>query len=101
MMRACNTCGEEKPLTDFYKHPFGKDGRAPKCCECTKVAVKANRRARIQYYQAYERERARLPHRVAARTEYAKRVRPTHPEKNALKKAARKSWETLFVTEKL
>lgn len=70
-MRVCTTCGENKPLESFYKHPFGKDGRQSKCVECTKASVRANRAARIEYYRAFDRERAKLPNRVEARRIYA------------------------------
>lgn len=88
-MRACTACGEEKPLDAFYRHPFGKDGRQTKCAECTKVAVRANRAARLEYYQAYERERAKLPHRVEARKEYARANPRPRPEPDPVKRAAR------------
>lgn len=86
----CTACGVTKPLSAFYKHPFGRHGRQAKCSECTKSAVRANRAARIEYYRAYDRERAKLPHRVNARKEYAK----THdsgprPETDPVKKQAR------------
>lgn len=88
-MRACTKCGESKPLEAFYKHPFGKDGRMPKCAECTKAAVRENRQARIEYYRAYERTRAKLPHRVEARAEYAKRNPKKFPESDPVKRQAR------------
>jgi hypothetical protein len=88
--RACTKCGEDKPLTAFYKHPFGLAGRMSKCAECTKAAVRANRSERLEYYRAYERERAKLPHRVKARTEYAaKHKAPPRPEPDPIKRKAR------------
>lgn len=90
MVRACTKCGESKPLDDFYRHPFGRDGRQSKCAECTKADVKANRQARIEYYRAYERERAKLPHRVEARQEYARaHTGKPRPETDPTKRAAR------------
>lgn len=94
MFRACTKCGETKPLDAFYKHPFGRDGRQSKCADCTKADVRANRQARIEYYRAYERERAKLLHRVEARQEYAK-ANPDRPrplakhESDPLKRSAR------------
>ena len=41
-----------------------------KCKECTKADVKANREARKDYYQAYDRKRGKNPDRVAARLAY-------------------------------
>ena len=84
-MLTCSTCGELKPLDQFYGHPFGKHRKQSKCMECTKAAVRANRAARIEYYRAYDRQRAKHPHRVEARAEYAKqnpkRFSVTDPEK--------------------
>jgi hypothetical protein len=89
-MRTCTKCGEAKPLDAYYKHPFGKDGRGNICAECTKAYVRQNRAERIEYYRAYDRQRAKLPHRVEARAIYAE----THslaprPEKDPMKKRAR------------
>jgi hypothetical protein len=37
MMRDCTTCGEIKPLADFYKGT-GKHGRIATCIPCSKIA---------------------------------------------------------------
>lgn len=89
-VRVCTKCAESKPLDAYYKHPFGKDGRQTKCAECTKTDVRANRAARLEYYRAYERSRANLPHRLDARAEYAAthRAKP-RPETDPQKRAAR------------
>lgn len=68
-MRQCRTCGEEKPLMDFYLNTKGTIDRDCKPCRCAKV--RANRLLRADQYQAYERGRATLPHRVEAREAYA------------------------------
>lgn len=69
-MRQCKTCNQEKPLMDFYRQSSGNLYRD--CKECWKAYVRANRLVRADNYQEYERSRANLPHRVAARKEYAK-----------------------------
>lgn len=33
-MKSCSTCGTDKPLTDYYKHPTGKDGYTATCKSC-------------------------------------------------------------------
>lgn len=88
-MRTCTKCGLSKPLELFYKHPFTKDGRQAKCAECTKADVRANRAARIEYYRAYDRQRAKQPDRVQARTEYNRINKRPRPETDPLKKKAR------------
>lgn len=68
-MKSCKKCGEEKPLDGFYK-TTAKDGRDNTCKECRKERVRENRRENIEQYQAYERQRAMLPHRVEMRDRY-------------------------------
>ena len=89
MYRACTKCGDEKPLTDFYKHPHAPNGRASKCIECTKADVRANRAQRIEYYRQYDRARAKLPHRKEGRAEYARQNPRPRPESDPQKRAAR------------
>lgn len=60
----CKKCGLDKDLMrDFYT-------RSAPCKECTKAAVRANRAAKLEQYQAYDRSRQNEPHRVAARASY-------------------------------
>jgi len=72
MLKICFKCGLEKPRTEFYRHSEMGDGLLGKCKECTKQDVQKNYTARRVQYLEYERGRATLPHRVAARAEYAK-----------------------------
>ena len=69
-MKTCKACGSAKSLDEFYKHPQMADGHFNQCKECYKAAVRAR-----GTNTEYEKTRATLPHRVAARAEYAKSER--------------------------
>ena len=71
-MITCKACEKQKPEDDFYKHPLAAKGRDSTCKECRKAKVRANRKAKIDYYREYDRKRANRPDRVKARAEYAK-----------------------------
>jgi hypothetical protein len=94
-MRTCRTCNAEKSLMEFYCQTNGSLYRD--CKDCWKAYVRANRLARVEQYQEYERGRANLPHRVEARKEYAQspegrasvsRAKRRFIERNPAKRAA-------------
>lgn len=72
----CKKCEANKESSEFYE----KDKT---CKECRKTAVRANYRKNRDYYRAYERGRANLPHRIFARREYAR----TEAGKRAFRRA--------------
>ena len=75
-MKKCFKCGERKPLDAFYKHPQMADGRVNKCKECNRRDVKENRKTRIDYYRAYDRERGNRQ-----TSEYRRRYNQDNPIK--------------------
>jgi hypothetical protein len=81
--KECFKCKTVKPLTGFYKHPMMADGHLNKCKDCNKKDVRENREKKIDYYRQYDKKRANIPKRVAARKEYEK----TNEGKTAHKKA--------------
>ena len=85
-MKTCFKCGLPKPIGEFYAHPQMADGHLGKCKDCCKLDVKQNYRARKPHYRDYEKQRARLPHRVALRTAYQRE----HPDVCSPHK---KAWE--------
>lgn len=65
--KKCTTCGEIKSISDeFYK------SNKSHCKECVKARVRKNRAVKIDYYREFDKRRASLPHRVAAREAYKK-----------------------------
>lgn len=48
-MKVCNNCGEEKPLTEFYKHSGCKDGHMNQCKSC-KLAYQKTRPGNSKEY---------------------------------------------------
>jgi hypothetical protein len=64
MIKPCRKCGLE---AEHYNS-------IPTCCkECWKVRVRQTRAANIDYYREYDRQRSKLPHRVALNKEVANR----------------------------
>ena len=57
--KTCFKCGENKPLTEFYRHPQMGDGLLGKCKSCTRKDVIENRLKKLDYYQAYDTRRHR------------------------------------------
>lgn len=62
----CSKCLQEKPFGAFYK------SNQSRCKDCVKASVNAHRQANLEQIRAYDRMRGSMPHRVAARAEYAK-----------------------------
>jgi len=73
-MKVCRECNVEKPLFDFYKHFAMGDGYLNKCKLCVKSRINKHREENIEKIREYDKLRSMLPHRVKARTEYAKTV---------------------------
>lgn len=62
----CKQCNTSKDDSAFYV------SNKTRCKDCVKASVTANRNANIERVRAYDKMRASMPHRVAARYEYAK-----------------------------
>ena len=86
----CARCNSEKSEQDFYARD-----RTCKACRC--AMVRANRVAKLDQYQAYDRSRASLEHRVQARARYqqtaegrcaATRAKRRYAERYAQRRAA-------------
>ena len=75
-VKTCFKCGEDKALTDFYKHPAMSDGRVNKCKECNKLDVRRNRADKVEYYREFDRKRGARQTSEDCRAQRAK-----YPEK--------------------
>lgn len=81
--RVCTKCKIPKPLIDgFYASPHAALGRATRCKECTKTAVKANYANTREARSGYERERTQRPERKAAALVYQRTRRAKDPQKS-------------------
>lgn len=91
--KKCFRCGEDKPLSAFYKHKQIADGHLNKCKECTKKDVQENYRSNIDHYTEYERERYCREERKQQAATYQRNRRKRNPEKyqahNAVNNAMR------------
>lgn len=81
--KKCFKCKDVKPLDDFYKHSEMADGHLGKCKDCAKTDATSNRNANLERIRAYDRERGKLPHRIANTIANTKRWRKLNPEKYA------------------
>lgn len=91
--KVCFKCGKKKALTEYYKHSMMGDGYLGKCKECTKKDARENRAKNVDYYRAYDLERAKLPHRKALSVEQERRWRSADKRRtkchNAVTRAVR------------
>lgn len=76
--KVCFKCNKFLPFSQFYKHSQMSDGHLNKCKECTKRDTKENRERRQDYYNAYDRNRAKLPHRREDVRERQKQNKQSH-----------------------
>lgn len=84
--KRCFKCLQVLSLEAFYKHSAMSDKRLNKCIECTKKDVREHRQANLEKVRAYDKLRGSMPHRVAARKEYAQTPEGRLAHKRALDK---------------
>jgi len=88
-MKTCKTCGQRKVLSEFY---LAAGRPLSDCKPCWRARVK-QRRLTDPSVRAYDRERAKLPHRRQMASAISKRWRERNPDayraQNALNNALR------------
>lgn len=57
--KVCFKCNQQKPLTEFYKHPLSSDGYFSKCKECIKNERSAAYQVNVISSEFIEKERKR------------------------------------------
>lgn len=72
--KRCFKCGQDKPRSEFYRHPQMGDGLLGKCKVCTRRDVQENYARRREQYLEYEHQRYG-PERVASIMRSKKRHR--------------------------
>lgn len=72
----CVRCDTEREAGDFY----AKDRT---CKPCRRALVMKNRHERADYYQAYDRERAKTPERMEHNRQVTKEWRENNPRERA------------------
>lgn len=86
-MKRCFKCGVEKPIEDFYRHPAMADGHLGKCKDCAKQDIRIDRYTKPRVRE-YDRQRAKLPHRIANMARVAKAWDAKYPERAKAQNAA-------------
>ena len=81
--KVCRKCRKRKSLKMFYALATMRDGHFNKCKECYKNDVKRNRLKNLEYYRAYDRERAKVPSRRKAASAISKAWRQADARRTA------------------
>jgi hypothetical protein len=86
-MKDCFKCGENKPLSAFYRHARMGDGHLNKCKQCTKKDVSGNYRANRDYYAEYDKIRNATSERKFRIVSNTKSWRKANPMKSVAHRA--------------
>jgi len=89
--KKCFKCESVKPLTEFYKHKKMADGHLNKCKTCTKSDVTKHRDENIDRIRKYDRQRAKLAHRIKLRTDVNRAWRAEDTRRQTAHNAVRRA----------
>lgn len=79
--KTCFKCGITKTRADFYAHPQTTDGLRGNCKECSKKDSIIHRESKLEEVRKYDREREKLPHRIALRVRAQAEYKKQHPDR--------------------
>jgi hypothetical protein len=99
--KKCIACNKVKDIDQYYVHKAMTDGHLNKCKECVKTSVKKRYYEKHDEILKYEKSRASLPHRVAARKVYAATKRGKDVARAAHQKQRIKNPERIDARTKL
>jgi len=94
MDKTCFKCGRSLPLKLFYSHPQMRDGHLGKCKDCTKHDTRMHRLQHLDAIRAYDRIRARLPHRKENNRRQILMERKLYPARAAIRQQAQRHHRT-------
>lgn len=87
-MKTCAKCREQKPLSEYYRHPKTADGHLHKCKGCHKKAMHDRRhgdgRSKVLAYDAL---RSKTDARMAKNRSTSRQWRDNHPLERAAQAA--------------
>lgn len=89
-MKRCFKCGIDKPREEFYRHPQMGDGLLGKCKDCAKLDMRVDRATKPRV-RAYDRERAKQPHRKALSIKQTREWRQKNPDRQKAHNAAHRA----------
>jgi hypothetical protein len=80
-LKQCKRCEQWLPLSAFYTHSAMSDGYLGFCKECTKRRIRRHRENNLDRIRAYDRQRAKLPHRTELSKKRIMREKALYPER--------------------
>jgi hypothetical protein len=84
----CRVCEQDKDVHSFYGSTLSAGGLYGECKECVKKRVRLRRAEDVERVRAYDRQRARLPHRIANATRVTREWRRKHRQRQDAHNAA-------------